>query len=159
MKTILLVIAFSLAATAPQKPEIKLEIGSVLSKTLIPKKQNNEWVTHPAQTRPYIERQIDGVKYVIAYKKESRRIVYIFTSDEHFKTNDGLNVGLQIDLTSEQISRYPGWEIRGPKTADGWYPVIGWDIGLDLMNPVSKESFEPGKTVRMRIEGFSKGGN
>jgi len=157
MKTILMVIAFLLAASAAQKPEVKPEIGSVLSKTLIPKKQNNLLLTHPAQLRPYIERKIDGVKYAIAYDEDSRKIVYIFTNDEHFRTKDGLKVGQHIDLTSEQITRYPGWEIRGPKGKDGWNPIIGYD--LPEANPVLKESFERGKTVTVRIEAFSKGGN
>ena len=137
--------------------DIKLEPGAVLPAHHVPEKRTRLIATHPSQLRPYIEVTIENVDYLIAYDEKTRKIKYILTSDKDFRTRKGLKVGDYIEVTEDQVAAFPGWEIFGPKTTDGWFPVIGVD--LEGMNPVSDEAFKKSKTVKVEILRFSKGGN
>lgn len=145
---------FSLAFVPQEK--IKLEVGAKLNRKYIPKKVTDRIFTHPSQLRPFIERTIDGVKYIIAYDEKNREIRYIHTTDKNFRTASGLQVGSEIPLKRDQLQIYPGWEIRAPITSDGWFPVVGFDLptGYDLVN-----AFKDAETKMVTIVGFSKGGN
>jgi hypothetical protein len=145
---------FSLTFVPQEKT--KLEIGAKLSRKYIPKKVTEQIATHPSQFRPFIKRTIDGVEYIIAYDEKNREIKYIHTTDKNFRTASGLRVGSEIPLKREQLVVYPSWEIRAPKTSDGWYPVVGVDlpIGYDLVG-----AFKDDETKMVTIIGFSKGGN
>lgn len=90
-----------------------MRIGAVLKSKHVPKKSTELYMTHPGQLRPFITKKIDGVDYVIAYEEKSRRIKYITTSDEHFTTVKGLQIGNYVDVVKDQIIAYPGWEIAG----------------------------------------------
>lgn len=114
-------------------------------------------MTHPGQTRPFIDPSIDGIKYIIAFDEKTREIKYIYTNDKNFRTANGLRVSSEIPLTRAQIEIIPYWEIRAPVTPDGWYPVVGHDLpmlGFDL-----DASFKGNETRMVSITGFSKGGN
>jgi hypothetical protein len=89
-------------------------------------------ITHPAQMDPCFERSFNGVRYTVAYSRESKRITYVYTEDEKFKTTDGLRVGDEIPVSAQNVRAWPGWEIHGPTTADGWRPVIGWNGEVKL---------------------------
>jgi hypothetical protein len=159
------ITAMLLLAVAPlHQSNIKLEIGAKLKKKDIPKDSTNLYMTHPAQLRPYIERNINGVDYVIAYDRESRRIKYIATHDEEFKTADGLKIGSDVEVSEGQVIAYPGWEVRGQATKDGWYPVVGFDGGMMVLAeagnmPMRVAELRPGRKIKVKIISFSKGGN
>jgi hypothetical protein len=142
-------------AFVPQA-KIKLEIGAKLNRKYIPKRVTEQIATHPSQLRPFIKRTVDGVEYIIAYDEKNREIRYIHTTDKSFRTVSGLQVGSETPLKREQLKVYPSWEIRAPRAADGWYPVVGVDlpIGYDLVG-----AFKDGETKMVTITGFSKGGN
>jgi len=89
-------------------------------------------VTHPAQIDPCVERYFDGVRYTVAFSKETKRITYLCTEDEKFRTADGLRVGSEIAVSEEDVRAWPGWEIHGPTTSDGWRPLIGWNLEVKL---------------------------
>ena len=137
--------------------DIKLEPGSVLAAHHIPEKNNRLYMTAPSQLRPYIEVTIEKVDYVIAYDEKTSKIKYIVTDDKDFRTKKGLKVGDYIEVTEDQVVAFPGWEVFGPPTTDGWSTVIGFN--LPEMNPVSKEAFKENKTLKVPILRFSKGGN
>lgn len=72
---------------------------------------------------------IDDIEYSIAYNEKTREITYINTSDPDFMTGNELKVGRCLRLKREDIIINPSWEIYGPVTKDGWYPVIGYNTG------------------------------
>jgi hypothetical protein len=156
---------FLLSIVAPlQQSSIKLEIGAKLKKRDFPKTSRKLYMTHPAQMRPYIEKNIDGVDYIIAYDEKSRVIKYITTNDEDFRTANGLRVGSYIEVSKEEVIAYPGWEIRAPQTSDGWYPIIGFvdeiTISIDGRDDkVNVEGLEANVKVKAEVIRFSKGGN
>lgn len=166
MKISILIALLLLTLGAVQKPDFKLEIGSVLPAKYV-SKRNHLYMTHPAQLRPFIERKINGVKYIIAYEKESREIKYIYTYDDSFKTSDGLQVGSYIEVNSAQIVAYPGWAVHGPETKDGWTLLIGFVNKMTTLNGdqevvIDALEYPPlqfGQTVKVKIRGFVKGGN
>jgi hypothetical protein len=147
----LLLFAFAL----PPEPRIKLEVGAKLDRRYIPRKLPGQILTNPAQTRPFIERSVAGIKYLIAFDAKTREIKYINTTDSNFRTAAGLRVDSEIPLTREQLEIFPYWEIRAPKTSDGWYPVVAHDS--DLSGFDWRASFKGNETQMFTIEGFSKG--
>lgn len=157
MKSLALLSLFLFGLMLPPQLVIKLEVGAKLNRKYIPKKITKEIMTHPSQTRPFIEPSLDGIKYIIAFDPKTRVIKYIHTTDPNFRTANGLRVSTEIPLTRAQLQIIPYWEIRAPVTPDGWYPVVGDDsllLGFDL------ESIFKGNETRMvSIVGFSKGGN
>jgi hypothetical protein len=156
MKVTASVMALLLVSGFAPQASFKLEVGAKLDRKYVPKKLTKQIMTHPGQMRPFIERSVEGVKYVIAFDSESREIKYINTRDPNFRTSDGLRVGSEMPVKRQQLDVYPGWEIRAPVTSDGWYPVVGTDlsIGFDLLG-----SFKESETKFVRIDSFSKGDN
>ena len=69
-------------------------------------------MTHPGHLRPFIERSVAGVKYIIAFDSKTREIKYTHTIDPDFRTTNGLQVGGEIPLKREQLQIIPYWEIR-----------------------------------------------
>ena len=168
MKICILMTLILFAFDPSQTNEIKLEIGSVLPTTYVPQKNRNLYMTHSSQFRPYIERKVGGIKYIIAYEEETREIKYISTYDKRFKTSGGLMVGEYIDVQGDQVSSYPGWEIRGPDGEDGWRPLLGFDSEMTIrsggrdatlkLRP-SQYRLEAGQLVKAKIKAFVKGSN
>jgi hypothetical protein len=157
MKSLALFTLLLVAFAVQPRADIKLQIGAKLDRKYIPKKITEVILTHPAQTRPFIERSIRGVKYIIAFDSQTREIKYINTTDPNFRTANDLRVDGKIPLTRDQLEVIPYWEVRAPMTPDGWYPVVGNDsdlFGYDLAG-----SFKENETRAVSIVGFSKGGN
>src|SRR2546427_5223531 len=168
MKICILIALILFVFGPPQMDEIKLEIGSVLPTRYVPQKNRNLYMTHSSQFRPYIERKVGGIKYIIAYEEKTREIKYISTYDKRFKTSGGLIVGGYIDVQGDQVSAYPGWEIRGPKSEDGWQPLLGFDSEITIrsggrdatlkLRP-TQYRLEAGQLVKGKIKAFVKGSN
>ena len=157
MKSLALFTVLLVGFAVPPQADIKLQVGAKLGRKYIPKKITQVILTHPAQTRPFIERSIGGIKYIIAFDSKTREIKYIETTDPNFRTANGLRVLGEIPLTRDQLQVIPYWEIRAPITPDGWYPVLAYDsqmFGFDLVG-----SFKGNETRALTIFGFSKGGN
>lgn len=136
-------------------------IGSPFKKTWDVGQQRTLCMTHSAQLDPCVELQVEGIKYQIAYREQTHRVSYLRTSDQKFRTVDGLKVGDSIPVSSKALRAFPGWEIHAPRTPDGWSPIIGYDglritleDGSVLDLTVHKENTAP---VRAVIIGFSKG--
>jgi hypothetical protein len=60
MKISILIAALLLTFGAARKADIRLEVGSVLPVKYVPKKNPNLYMTHSAQFRPFIERDVAG---------------------------------------------------------------------------------------------------
>jgi hypothetical protein len=166
MKITLLVLALFLTCGVAQKPEIKLEVGSVLPAEYVPKNNLELYMTHSAQLRPFIQRDVAGITYVIAYDEESHVIKYISTSDRRFKSADGLQVGGYVDVDNKELTAYPGWEIRGPEDKYGWHPLIGFNSGMTVLDgdkdtkiELNEYQLESEHSVKAKIIAFVKGGN
>jgi hypothetical protein len=152
--TLIYLLAFSFVALA--QPDIKFEIGAKLPRKYVLLSKGSI-VTDASQTRPFIETTIDDVDYLIAFDQKTRKIKYIHTNDDDFRTVNGLTVDSEITFTREQLIIFPYWEIRAPATPDGWFPVIGDDA-----SPYGTEFIEKlkiGEKATTEISGFSKGGN
>src|SRR5262245_7707360 len=115
--------------------------------------------THTNQWRPYIKRKVNGIEFTIAFSESSRKIVYVNTEDEKFKTQSGLRIGDWIEIKKEDFYVIPQREIRGPATLDGWEPVVGYDVEAIDRKPNLVDKLQPGETITLRILRFSKGGN
>ena len=164
MRSILLVMILILPVAPIQNSAGLLQLGSKLKKKDIPTKSSDLYMTHPSQLRPYVKRIIDGVEYVIAYARKNREIRYVTTRDKNFKTMSGLKVGAYLETSREGIVSYPGWEIRAPITSDGWYPVVGFNGDVTVVKDsggqlIKCEDMEAGQKMKLRVIGFSRGGN
>ena len=75
------------AATVP-------EIGTKLAKHLlkIASHQRQLCMTAPAQLDPCFEYDFDKVRYTVSFDARSKRVTYISTTDEAFRTADGLQI-------------------------------------------------------------------
>ena len=140
-------------------------VGVRLPSAMIPKNNTNECAATPSQTYPCLQDvEIAGVRFtVVGYDARSRRIRYLFTQDENFKTADRLQVGGPIELADDQILVIAGWHIIGPRSKDGWRPILGSVLdenvietedgnAVDLTKPIA------GRMHRFKIVGFDKGG-
>lgn len=164
--SVLIIAALLLTFTGVQKKEVSLEVGAVLPARLVPKKSRilNLYMTGSSQRDPYIEKNVGGIKYIIAYEEESRAITYISTYDKKFKSIDGWQVGGYVEVNREQIRISPGWEIRGPETKDGWETLIGFDHKLMTLidgaetqiNPAQYPPLQSGQTIKVKIKAFVK---
>jgi hypothetical protein len=154
---ILIICVFGLVtlAAVPQS-DIKLSIGAKLPRKYVSAKIG-KIATHPSQFRPYINKTIADVDYIIAFDEKTREIRYIHTADKDFRTVNGLRVGSKITITREKLEILPSWEIRAPATPDGWLPVVGLD--LPMLNRDFVEKLKDGEPAEMTISSFSKGGN
>ena len=93
MKILLLVLicvgSFSFPIFA--QVNLHLKIGARIPIRYLPSEdEEGKYIaTHPSQFRPYIEKMVDGVRYIIAYDGETRKIKYIQTTDRSFRTKKG----------------------------------------------------------------------
>lgn len=116
-----------------EKEELKLEIGArVPAGELAEEKGARLYMTSSASLRPFIEREINKVTYVIAYDDKTRKIKYLSTDDPDFKSSQGLKVGDFLEVKGDHVYVMPGWEIRAPGGEDGWEPLIGFNSELTV---------------------------
>ena len=163
---ILMFLLFSLCFT---DCEIKLQIGWILPTRCIHSRNRvvKETKTGVDRFDPFIDDWVDEVEYVIAFDKKTRAITYINTSASSFRTEDGLKVGDRLKLKRDQIIVNSGWEIYGPITKDGWYPVIGYntnrpevvhqtEIGKIVEDGDPTLAFADSDTIDVRVRSFTK---
>jgi hypothetical protein len=168
MKLWTLIAIVLLVLGVQQKEELKLVIGSEIpASELAEEKSARLYMTAPAQLRPFIEREIDKVRYVIAYDDKTLRIKYLSTNDPDFKSSQGLKVGDFLDVKGDQVSVLPGWEIRAPGGEDGWQPLIGFNSELTVLRehkevkltvPEGQYNLPAKQTIKAKIMAFVKGG-
>ena len=165
MKISGLIVVLFVTFGALQKADIKLEVGARLPAEYVPTNNQKLYMTHSSQLRPYIEREVEGFKYIIAYDGKTHVIKYISTHDTRVKTADSLQVGDYVEVSDEQVEVYPGWEIRGPKDKDGWQPLIGFNSEMTVLDGGKDTKIElkeyrlPKQPVKAKIIAFVKGGN
>lgn len=153
-------ISSSLLFFPPQKDKIRLEIGARLPAKLVAENKSIKLIfTHTSQMRPYLEKEIKGVDYTIAYDGETRKIKYINTRDEDFVTGDNLRVGSEIEVKKENFYIIPQLEIRAPAAPYGWQPVVGSDSDDIDFKSNFVDKLKDGETTKVKITGFSKGEN
>lgn len=153
--SLICLFAFSFSVVA--QSDIKLKIGAKLPRKYVSLSKAST-LTAASQTRPFIEITIKDVEYLIAFDRKTREIRYIHTTDDNFRTVNGLTVDSEITFTREQLIIFPYWEIRAPATPDGWFPVVAMAI-----EPFGGGQFvaklKDGEKATMEISGFSKGSN
>jgi hypothetical protein len=83
----------------------------------------------------------------------------MYTSDENFRTIDGLKVGDAIPVSLDTVRGQARWQSYAATTRDGWSPVVGFD-GLQIklkdgtvLDLTGTEGLKSGIAV---ILGFSK---
>jgi hypothetical protein len=155
LATIVAFVFFAATISVAQST-IRLEIGRKLPNVYVTKKEGLT-STAASQLRPFIKVLIKGIHYKIAYEERTRRIKYIYTNDENFRTLDGAKVDDDLSFTVDELDIHPYWEIRGPKTSDGWYPVIAHDE--PMLGGAFIQKLKKGERATMSINGFSKGSN
>jgi hypothetical protein len=164
MKITILLITLVFSFAAFQDADIKLEVGATLPAKSVPPKNRKMYMTHSAQFRPYIRKEIKGIKYIIAYDEKNLVIKYISTHDQKFKSANGLKVGDYVEVNDEQLAVYPGWEIRGPEDKDGWQTLIGFDSEMTVLDEkaetkIKLRDYHLEQPVKAKILAFVKGGN
>jgi len=103
------------------------DVGAKFQKSWRKGKESNLCMTSSAQLDPCIERVFDGIRYQIAYRLETHRVSYVYTSDDRFRTVDGLKIGDPIPVSRDTVGGEPGWLSLAATTSDGWRPVVGYD--------------------------------
>jgi hypothetical protein len=145
----------------------QLDLGDRLTRAQILKNKNVECAATPSQTYPCVEYMIDkGIVFsTVGYDSKTKRIKYLYTSDEHFRTKEGLKVGDWIKVSEDQVIPVASWYIYGPKTKDGWHIIVGSTLIAE------KVQFQDGTVIypsaprtglarvgKVQIRGFDKGG-
>lgn len=158
----IIAVLCSFSAANSQQGDKLPHIGSELDKhtVTLAEKQRQVCMTSPAQLDPCFERTYGGVKFTVAYRNETKKVTYIFTTDEKFRTKDGLKVLDEIPVTEESIREWLGWQVEAAATSDGWVPVISdFDMKVKLTDgtllnlPGEHEGSSSGKAV---IRAFGK---
>ena len=141
------------------------ELGTLLSSAMVPKDNTVACLASPSQLYPCVQNiRIDGVRFTtVGYDARTLRIKYLFTQDDTFKTADGLRVHGLIRLAESEVFTVRGWYILGPRTRDGWRPVLGTFLDSSVIKSADGEVIDltkpvPGKMHRFKIVGFDKGG-
>ena len=171
-----------LTLTPARAIDIRLELGATLDARAIPRKKLGLWPTDARVTKfdPCFVKEVNGVKYLIAYDKETSQITYVSTYDSNFKTGDGLMAGQYIDVSREQIKHAASGEMYALTSVDGWRVIVGSvrrdlsghsedltvlkdgrEVDVDLIKSAARgiDPFEGAGTLKVRIRGFSKGNN
>jgi hypothetical protein len=159
LRHVVAIAIFLLIPCAGAFSEQPPNIGAKFNKSWKKGKQSNLCMTSSAQIDPCVDLVVDGIKYQIAYREETHRVTYVYTSDEKFRTIDGLKVGGSIPVSRETVRGQPGWQSYAATTRDGWCPVVGYD-GLQIklkdgtvLDLTGTEGLKSGIAV---ILGFSK---
>ena len=172
MTTLNLLLATAMLLQTGSPP---LSLGSVVSKEDIAEFSVSNLILHNGDVAPSIEKKIDGITYRIAYDAKSWKIVQISTLDRNFKSSDGLQVGSFVKARRGQIVPTES-SVLGPRTADGWFTVIGTDYeivvlknGVETRISLGDESwtaqaarkgirklFGKSQTIMVKVEQFSK---
>jgi hypothetical protein len=141
------------------------DVGTRLPSGAVPKNNKNLCAATPSQTYPcLLDAEFGGVRFtVVGYEPHTRRIRYLATQDENFRTADGLRVGGLIDLAENEIFSMAGWHTMGPQSKDGWRPILGTLLVGNVINSADGEAVDltkpvPGRIHRFRIIAFDKGG-
>jgi hypothetical protein len=143
------------------------DVGAKLSSRLIPKKNHTRCASTPSQTYPCLEdATIGGIRYTtVGYDEHTRRIEYLLTHDQSFRTKNGLRVGSVIELREDDLMLVAGWDIRGRATDDGWRPIFGSILDGHVIRsadgvgvPVDLEKPVAGRKHRFKILALDKGG-
>ena len=127
---------------------------------------NPKWIvngelcmTHSSQLDPCFKHDFGGIKFTVAFNNHTKKISYIATTDQSFRTSDGLRIGSEVDVTSETVKAFPGWIIFAGPTADGWWPMIGFADTVKLKDGAvlrlsNRQGSEKGAAI---VQGFAKG--
>ena len=115
-----------------QTSSLGLSVGSIVPKEDIAEFSVSHLILHNGVLKPSIVKISDGITYRIAYEAKSRKIVQISTSDRNFKSSDGLQVGSFVKARRGQIIPTES-AVLGPKTADGWRTVLGYDYEIVIL--------------------------
>jgi hypothetical protein len=141
------------------------DVGFRLKSTQVPKGNTNECAATPSQTYPCLQNvTLNGVRFsVIGYDRQTRRIKYLLTSDEHFVTKDGLRVGAFVEIAEDKLLSIRGWHIYGPTTMDGWHTIVGSSLTEETLKSAAGSTVNPsepvtGRVHRFEVLGFEKGG-
>jgi hypothetical protein len=126
----LMLLVTSILALSEQPPAI----GARFKKKWAAGKEATLCLAEPAQLDPCVTRRFEGIDYQIAYREQTRRVSYLYTTDERFRTADGLKVGDSVPVSQETVMGLPGWQIRAPVTRDRWWPVVGFDLPQIKLN-------------------------
>jgi hypothetical protein len=157
---VLVVTIVSSPALNATPPEHLPAIGDKVKKQWLPADERMVCMTNPAQLDPCFERVFDGVQFLVAYRSKTRRVTYLFTSDERFQTADGIRVGDELRVTEANVQAVPGWEVYASTTRDGWRPIIGLNDEVKLKDGTNlkirylRDGSESGSAT---ITGFSRG--
>jgi hypothetical protein len=150
----------------------QLNIGDRLNGTQIPKNKNVECAATSSQIYPCVQGMTDkGIVFsIVGYDAKTKRIKYLYTIDEHFRTKEGLKVGDWIEVSEDQLIPVTGGFIYGPKTKDGWHIIVGSAVGIAL-GTAEQVQFQDGTVIyptasrtvpprvgKVQIRGFDKGG-
>jgi hypothetical protein len=92
-------------------------------------------MTSPAQLDPCFEHTYGGITFTVAFRSETKRVTYIFTTDKKFRTSEGLKILDEIPVTENSVRVWPGWQVEAAPTSDGWVPVISdYEMKVRLSN-------------------------
>jgi hypothetical protein len=145
----------------------QLDLGDRLTSAQTLKNNTLVCAATPSQTYPCVlDLTISGVKFSsVGYDSETKRVKYLITSDAKFRTKEGLRVGDWIEVSEDQVTSYPGWNIYGPRTKDGWHIVLGsalleqrvtFQDGTVVILSASRKG--PPRVGKVQIREFEKGG-
>ena len=148
------VIVLNLTVVEAQS-DIKLAIDAKLPRKYVGD-GSRLTTTAAAQLRPYIDVTIGKVDYLIAYEKETRKIKYIYTDDDDFRSSEGLKVDDEITVLWKDIDILGYFQLRAQAGRDGWQPVIA---GFTAFEGKYLENLEKAGKITTEIDGFAKGYN
>jgi len=147
--------------------EVPIDVGIKLNVAMVPKRNRDLCAATPSQLYPCLmDVKIKGIKFsVIGYDPKTLQIRYLLIEDERFRTKEGFRVGDIIEVAENELVPVSGWHLYGPRTEDGWHPILGADslVFGNTIKSVDGDSVDMskriiGKSHHFKIIGFDKGG-
>jgi hypothetical protein len=133
--SILTLARFSLAAAAPQPapPELGAHLPDAITHSTT---EPMRCLSAEAHFDPCAVRTLGGVRYVLAWDQSTFQLVYLFTDDPAFRTQNNLAPGLQVRMVRSRLLPFKSWQIDPRSVSGGWFPVV---VPLDQPTIVGEE--------------------
>jgi hypothetical protein len=161
--------AVNLRASASLSKMVQLKAEPEIGKHISPpyRKSGMLCMTNSAQLDDCFEALINGIQYVVSYRKSKNdAVTRIYTNDAKFSTPRGLHVGDMLTIRKRSdLLIAPYFEVYAA-TDEAWIPVVGFldriDWGDDdKSGELTGERVDdvhpsPENPIQVRISGFVK---
>jgi hypothetical protein len=114
-------LALAAAAAQPAPPELGAHLPDAITQST---KEPMRCLTAEAHFDPCAAQTLGGVRYVVAWDQSTFQLVYLFTADTAFRTQNNLAPGRQMRVVRSRLLSFKSWQIDPRSASGGWLPVV-----------------------------------